>query len=96
MNQSPWDHVAVLRAVAVKTVPVVDPMVWVIDDVSFPKDGKMSVAVARQWCGCLGQAVQLPGRSEPACRVRHHAPSAVFLWTYLLRRRARAPRRRHT
>jgi SRSO17 transposase len=55
VNQSPWDHTAVLRAIAVKTVPVIDPVVWVIDDVSFPKDGSMSVAVARQWCGALGK-----------------------------------------
>ncbi|MFE3654651.1 MULTISPECIES: IS701 family transposase [unclassified Streptomyces] len=72
VNQSPWDHTAVLRAVALKTVPVVDPMVWVIDDVSFPKDGKMSVGVARQWCGALGKqsncqvAVSLHAASDTA------------------------------
>lgn len=72
VNQSPWDHAAVLRAVAVKTVPVVDPEVWVIDDVSFPKDGKMSVGVARQWCGALGKqsncqvAVSLHAASDTA------------------------------
>ncbi|ANZ13533.1 IS701 family transposase [Streptomyces noursei] len=72
VNQSPWDHTAVLRAVALKTVPVVDPMVWVIDDVSFPKDGKMSVGVARQWCGALGKqsncqvAVSLHAASDAA------------------------------
>jgi SRSO17 transposase len=46
--------------------------VWVIDDVSFPKDGKMSVAVARQWCGALGKqsncqvAVSLHAASDTA------------------------------
>ncbi len=72
VNQSPWDHAAVLRAVAVRTVPAVDPVVWVIDDVSFPKDGTMSVAVARQWCGALGKqsncqvAVSLHAASDAA------------------------------
>ncbi|MFJ1616156.1 IS701 family transposase [Streptomyces sp. NPDC088251] len=72
VNQSPWDHAAVLRAVAVKTVPAVGPEVWVIDDVSFPKDGKMSVAVGRQWCGALGKqsncqvAVSLHAASDTA------------------------------
>ncbi len=72
VNQSPWDHSAVLRAVAVATVPVVDPEVWVIDDVSFPKDGRMSVGVARQWCGALGKqsncqvAVSLHAASDRA------------------------------
>ena len=72
VSQSTWDHAAVMKAVALKTVPVVDPVVWVIDDVSFPKDGKMSVAVARQWCGALGKqsncqvAVSLHAASDTA------------------------------
>ncbi|SFL22581.1 transposase, IS4 family [Streptosporangium canum] len=72
VNQSPWEHTAVLRAVARKTVPIVDPQVWVINDVSFPKDGKMSAAVARQWCGALGKqancqvAVSLHAASDTA------------------------------
>ncbi|MFD8656582.1 IS701 family transposase, partial [Streptomyces mirabilis] len=31
------------------------PTAWVIDDVSVPKDGRMSVAVAPQYCGALGK-----------------------------------------
>ncbi|GAA2916137.1 IS701-like element ISBj9 family transposase [Streptosporangium fragile] len=55
VGQSTWDHAPVLRAIATKMTAAVDPQVWVIDDVSFPKDGKMSAGVARQWCGALGK-----------------------------------------
>jgi len=34
---------------------VVRPEVWVIDDVSFPKGGRASVGVARQYRGTLGK-----------------------------------------
>ncbi|MFI7058927.1 IS701 family transposase, partial [Streptosporangium canum] len=55
VSQSTWDHTPVLRTIATKMIAAVGPQVWMIDDVSFPKDGKMSAAVARQWCGALGK-----------------------------------------
>ncbi len=57
VNQSPWDDQAVLkryRALLARTFA--DPKgIFVIDDTSFPKQGKHSVGVQRQYCGALGK-----------------------------------------
>ena len=55
VNQSPWDEVAVRRALARRMSRELEPQAWVIDDTGFPKFGKMSVAVARQYSGALGK-----------------------------------------
>ncbi|MFF3503396.1 IS701 family transposase [Streptomyces sp. NPDC003247] len=55
VNQSTWDPVPVRRRIAERMVPRIGPDAWAVDDVSFPRDGKMSVAVARQYCGALGK-----------------------------------------
>ena len=55
VNQSPWDPVQVRRALARRMSRELSPEAWVIDDTGFPKFGKMSVAVARQYSGCLGK-----------------------------------------
>ncbi|MCL6667468.1 IS701 family transposase [Streptomyces panaciradicis] len=55
VNQSPWLWEPVRRRIAERLVEVVRPEVWVIDDVSFPKRGRASVGVARQYCGALGK-----------------------------------------
>ena len=55
VNQSPWDEVAVRRALARRMSRELSPDGWVIDDTGFPKFGRMSVAVARQYSGALGK-----------------------------------------
>jgi SRSO17 transposase len=55
VNQSTWDPLPVRRRIAERMVPQIGPVAWAVDDVSFPKDGNMSVAVAPQYCGALGK-----------------------------------------
>ncbi|TDD90544.1 hypothetical protein E1202_07895 [Saccharopolyspora karakumensis] len=51
VNQSQWDHEPVLRTIVAKVIDAIGPQAWVVDDVSFPKSGDQSVAVARQYYG---------------------------------------------
>lgn len=55
VNQSPWDEVPVRRALARRMSRELSAEAWVIDDTGFPKFGKHSVGVARQYSGCLGK-----------------------------------------
>lgn len=55
VNQSPWDWRPVRRALAERMTAEMGPEAWIIDDTGFPKFGKMSVGVARQYSGALGK-----------------------------------------
>ncbi|WP_079163222.1 IS701 family transposase [Streptomyces canus] len=55
VNQSTWDPVPVQRRICERMLPLIGPAAWVIDDVSMPKDGRMSAGVAPQYCGALGK-----------------------------------------
>lgn len=59
VGQSPWDSGALLRAVRQAVLPVMtakNPVAaWIVDDTGFPKKGRHSVGVARQYCGELGK-----------------------------------------
>ena len=57
VNQSPWDDGRLARAYrAHRARTFASPEgIFVIDDTSFPKQGKHSVGVQRQYCGALGK-----------------------------------------
>jgi len=56
VGQSPWAVHDIQRRLAKKIVDLFsNAEVWVVDETSFPKAGRHSVGVARQYCGSLGK-----------------------------------------
>jgi SRSO17 transposase len=55
LADSPWDPALVVRAVARRVAPAIGVVAWVLDDTGFPKDGKRSPGVKRQYSGTLGK-----------------------------------------
>src|SRR3954470_12389424 len=76
VSQSPWDHDAVLgryRAHLAATFASPDA-VFVIDDTTFPKQGRHSVGLQRQYCGALGKKANC----QAAVSVHYAAPRGHF------------------
>jgi len=56
VGQSPWAVDEIQKRLALKITDLLsDAEVWILDETSFPKAGRHSVGVARQYCGTLGK-----------------------------------------
>src|SRR3954466_1372445 len=94
-----WDDAALLAAVRAHALPAMlgrGPVrAWLVDDTGLPKKGKLSVGVARQYCGQLGKrencqvAVTLSVANE-------HASLPIAYRLYLPEAWAADPARRAT
>jgi SRSO17 transposase len=52
---SPWSWEDLLERVAERVAPRLEVVCWVVDDTGFPKDGRRSPGVKRQYSGTLGK-----------------------------------------
>jgi SRSO17 transposase len=55
LADSPWEPALVVKAVAERVAPEIGVEAWVVDDTGFPKDGKDSPGVKRQYSGTFGK-----------------------------------------
>jgi SRSO17 transposase len=83
VGQSPWDWIPLWERLGKRMTAELEPdPVWVIDDTGFPKQGKHSVGVERQYSGTLGKV----GNCQVAVSLHHvgEQGSTVLDWRMYL------------
>ena len=83
---APWSNERVLGRIQELTVPIIEASgaieAWIIDDTGFPKKGRHSVGVARQYCGQLGK--QDNCQIGVSLSLANHAASLPVAWRLYL------------
>jgi SRSO17 transposase len=97
VGNAPWSDERVLARVRELVLPSIERQgpieAWIIDDTGFPKKGRHSVGVARQYCGQLGK--QDNCQVAVTLSVANHAASLPVAWRlYLPQEWASDPARR--
>lgn len=86
VGQAPWSDERVLTKVRDLVLPSIErhgPIeAWIIDDTGFPKKGRHSVGVTRQYCGQLGK--QDNCQVAVTLSVANHAASLPVAWRLYL------------
>src|SRR6201993_3745396 len=98
VGNAPWSDTVMLAKVGELVLPVIErsgPIeAWIIDDTGFPKKGRHSVGVTRQYCGQLGKQ----DNSQVAVTLslaNHDASLPIAYRLYLPEDWANDPVRRH-
>ena len=80
VGQGEWSDEAVMERILAYSMPRIEKhgaiSAWIVDDTAFPKKGKHSVGVARQYCGQLGKQDNCQEQS----RSRSPTMPRVYRW----------------
>jgi SRSO17 transposase len=83
---APWSDERVLGRIQQLTLPIIEGSgaieAWIIDDTGFPKKGRHSVGVARQYCGQLGKRDNC--QIAVSLSLANHAASLPVAWRLYL------------
>lgn len=75
VGQSPWEETPVRERLSRRLAQELTPgAAWICDEVGFPKQGKHSVGVARQYCGTLGKV----GNCQVAVTLHYRTDDGSF------------------